>query len=148
MIEHVSLPQRALNIVLVEDDDGDAKALQRAFQKAKIANPLYRVRDGVEALEFLRGQMGITPPKKFVVLCDINMPRMNGLELLSEIRKDPDLCMTLIFMLTTSDDESDIAAAYRNNVAGYIIKSRAGHMFLDLMETLDAYWRVVELPDI
>jgi CheY-like chemotaxis protein len=148
MSKHPSLSQQALNIVLVEDDDGDAKALQRAFQRAKIANPLIRVRDGVEALDLLRGQMDIIPPRKFVVLCDINMPRMNGLELLAEIRKDPKLCKTLIFMLTTSDDRSDIDTAYRNNVAGYIVKSRAGHMFLDLMNTLDAYWRVVELPDI
>jgi len=147
-VEQLSLSHRALNIVLVEDDDGDAKALQRAFKKAKIANPLFRVHDGVEALEFLRGQMEILPPRQFVVLCDINMPRMNGLELLDEIRNDPALRMTLIFMLTTSDDESDIKTAYRNNVAGYIVKSRAGHMFLDLMDALDAYWRVVELPDI
>ncbi|MDE4191804.1 response regulator [Phaeobacter gallaeciensis] len=140
--------EKALNIVLVEDDDGDAKALRRAFKKAKIANPIIRFKDGVEALAFLRGNLETTPPKTFVVLCDINMPRMNGLELLGKIREDPQLRKTLIFMLTTSDDERDIEMAYLNNVAGYIVKARAGHMFLDLMTTLDNYWRVVEIPEI
>lgn len=140
--------EKALNIVLVEDDDGDAKALRRAFKKAKIANPITRFKDGVEALAFLRGNLETTPPKTFVVLCDINMPRMNGLELLGKIREDPQLRKTLIFMLTTSDDERDIEMAYLNNVAGYIVKARAGHMFLDLMTTLDNYWRAVEIPEI
>ncbi|MFY0312492.1 response regulator [Leisingera sp. D0M16] len=138
----------ALNIILVEDDDGDAKALRRAFDRARIANPIKRFTDGVEALAFLRGEMSQVPPPNFVVLSDINMPRKNGIELLEEIRADPVLRKVLFIVLTTSDDEKDISAAYANNVAGYILKSNAGDMFVDLMATLDNYWRVVELPEI
>ncbi|WP_264212560.1 response regulator [Leisingera thetidis] len=138
----------ALNIILVEDDDGDAKALRRAFQRAKIANPVVRFVDGVEALAFLRGEMQQMPPPNFVVLSDINMPRKNGIELLREIRADPVLRKILFIVLTTSEDERDISAAYANNVAGYILKSKAGDMFVDLMATFDTYWRIVELPDI
>ncbi|MBQ4823597.1 response regulator [Leisingera sp. HS039] len=138
----------ALNIILVEDDDGDAKALNRAFDRARIANPIKRFVDGVEALAFLRGEMHQVPPPNFVVLSDINMPRKNGIELLKEIRADPVLHKVLFIVLTTSADERDISAAYANNVAGYILKSNAGGMFVDLMATLDNYWRIVELPDI
>jgi len=138
----------ALNIILVEDDDGDAKALHRAFQQAKVANPVMRFVDGVEALSYLRGEMNQVPPPNFVVLSDINMPRKSGIELLEEIRADPVLHKVLFIVLTTSDDERDIAAAYANNVAGYILKSKAGDMFVDLMATLDSYWRIVELPEI
>lgn len=138
----------ALNIILVEDDDGDAKALRRAFQKARIANPVIRFVDGIEALAYLRGEMQQVPPPNFVVLSDINMPRKNGIELLEEIRADPELRKILFIVLTTSDDARDISAAYANNVAGYILKSKAGDMFADLMATLGNYWRIVELPDI
>lgn len=138
----------ALNIVLVEDDDGDAKALRRAFSRARIANPIQRFTDGVEALAFLRGEMSQVPPPSFVVLSDINMPRKSGIELLEEIRADPVLRKILFIVLTTSEDQRDISAAYANNVAGYILKSNAGDMFVDLMATLDHYWRIVELPEI
>ncbi|KIC17118.1 MULTISPECIES: response regulator [unclassified Leisingera] len=138
----------ALNIILVEDDDGDAKALRRAFEQARIANPVTRFADGVEALAFLRGEMSQVPPPHFVVLSDINMPRKNGIELLREIRADPVLHNILFIVLTTSDDDRDISEAYANNVAGYILKSKAGDMFTDLMATLDNYWRIVELPEI
>ncbi len=137
-----------VTIVLVEDDDGDAKMLRRAFARAKIANPIKRFVDGVEALSYLRGEMDQVPPPSFVVLSDINMPRMNGIELLQAIREDPVLHGALFIVLTTSDDERDIVAAYENHVAGYILKSKAGDMFLDLMATLDRYWRIVELPKI
>ncbi|UWQ81243.1 response regulator [Leisingera sp. S132] len=138
----------ALSIILVEDDDADAKALHRAFEKAKIANPITRFADGVEALTFLRGEMNQVPPPHFVVLSDIKMPRKNGIELLREIRADPLLHNILFLVLTTSDDERDISEAYAKNVAGYILKSRAGDMFADLMAALDNYWRIVELPEI
>lgn len=136
-----------LNIVLVEDDDGDAKAVRRAFDKARIANPIHRVVDGVAALAYLRGETG-TPPSTYVILLDINMPRMNGLEMLSELRKDPRLSRAIVFILTTSSDDRDRCAAYEKHVAGYIVKSRAGADFLELIATLDHYWRIIELPDM
>ena len=139
---------RHVQIILVEDDDGDAKAIRRAFSKARIANPLQRFRNGKEALAFLKGETDQDPPFQFVVLSDINMPCMSGIELLKALREDACLRKTLFFVLTTSDDERDITAAYYNNVADYILKSRAGDMFIELMSVMDNFWRIVELPVI
>lgn len=142
-----SRPRRPLDIILVEDDDADAKAVRRALTKAQIANPVARLVDGVEALAYLRGISG-TPPPSYVLLVDLNMPRMNGLEFLAELRRDPQLRGAVAFLLTTSGDEGDIAAAYDRNVAGYVLKENAGNDFLNLIGTLDHYWRIVELPRI
>jgi len=138
---------RPLNILLVEDDDGDAKAIERAFKKAKIANPILRAVDGVEALDMLKGANGKTkPPSPYILLVDINMPRMNGIQLIEALRADPDLRHTVAFILTTSKRDEDKTAAYDLNVAGYILKTTAGHDFLNLVSLVDYYWRIVELP--
>lgn len=147
-MKHLPEKTREVIIILVEDDDGDAKAIRRAFASARICNPLMRFKNGEEALAFLKGETEQVPPRQYVVLSDINMPRMSGIEFLEALRKDPDLRRTLFFVLTTSDDERDISAAYFNNVAGYILKSRAGDMFIELMSVMDSYWRFVELPVI
>jgi CheY-like chemotaxis protein len=136
-----------LNILLVEDDDGDAKAVQRAFQKAKIANPVLRAVDGIDALEIMRGTNGkakLSSP--YVLLADLNMPRMNGIRLVEALREDNDLRRTIVFVLTTSRREEDIKSAYDLNVAGYISKSTAGQDFLNLVNLVDCYGRIVELP--
>jgi CheY-like chemotaxis protein len=138
---------RALNIMLVEDDDGDAKALQRAFLKAKIANPILRAVDGMEALEMLNGTNGkvkATFPMLFLV--DLNMPRMNGIQFVQALRKDPELRHSVVFILTTSKRDEDKTAAYDLNVAGYIVKATAGQDFLNLVNLVDCYWRIVEMP--
>ena len=138
---------KTLNILLVEDDDGDAKAINRALAKAKIANPVYRAHDGQEAMEILTdSHADIKLPRPALLLVDINMPRMNGIELLREIRQKEELKRTVVFMLTTSDRDEDKIEAYDLNVAGYILKEKAGHDFLRLIELLDTYWRIVELP--
>ncbi len=138
---------KPLTILLVEDDDGDAMAIQRAFRNSKIANPMFRAIDGIEALEMLRGENGkdkIKPP--YLILIDINMPRMNGIDLIRRIREDDELRQAVAFILTTSKREEDKVAAYKLNVAGYIVKETAGRDFLNLVSLLDAYWRIVELP--
>jgi CheY-like chemotaxis protein len=138
---------RSLNILLVEDDDGDARAVQRAFQKAKIANPIVRAVDGIEALDVLRGSNGKEKlPSPNLLLVDINMPRMNGIQLVKAMREDQGLRQTVAFILTTSKRDEDKMAAYELNVAGYILKSTAGQDFLNLVGLVDAYWRIVELP--
>ncbi|MCA9261337.1 MAG: response regulator [Planctomycetales bacterium] len=137
---------REVEVLLVEDDDVDAEATLRAFRKARIANAVYRVRDGVEGLAVLRGTGAIAIKRPFLVLLDLNLPRMDGIDFLREVRSDPSLADTLVFVLTTSDDERDKNAAYERQVAGYIVKSRAGRDFAELTELLDHYWRVVEFP--
>lgn len=136
---------KALNILLIEDDDGDAMAVGRAFRKARVANPIVRAIDGRDALELLRSddRRGLQSP--FVVFLDVNMPRMNGHEFLAEIRKDPALRKLIVFMLSTSRDKRDIDAAYDRNVAGYIVKGTAGEDFLELASNIDSYWTMVEV---
>ena len=137
-----------LNILLVEDDDGDAKAVKRAFSREKIANQIVRAEDGIEALELLRGQNGKEKlPSLFIILVDLNMPRMGGIELIEEIRNDAELNKSIIFVLTTSKSEEDKVSSYELNVAGYIVKETAGRDFLELSKLIDNYWLLVELPE-
>ena len=136
-----------VNILLVDDDNVDAKAVQRAFKRAKIANPLYLARDGVEGLDMLRGGGGHTPlAKPYIIILDLNMPRMNGIEFLAELREDPNHRDAIVFVLTTSQADEDRAASYDKHVAGYLVKSNVGDGFLDLVELLDRYWSIVQLP--
>jgi CheY-like chemotaxis protein len=140
--------ERMLNILLVEDDELDVMNVRRAFQKNNIVNPLHVASNGVEALEMLRGQNGRTqiPPQRRIVLLDLNMPKMGGIEFLREIRKDPDLRMLTVVVLTTSDEERDKVEAYRLNVAGYILKPVTLSAFVETIATLNKYWMVNELP--
>lgn len=138
---------RRLSILLVEDDDGDAKAIRRAFRNAPNANPIVRATDGVEALEILRSKSETGIQEPFVILVDLNMPRMNGHELLAAIREDPELTAITAFVVTTSRDRTDVERAYNLHVAGYILKDRAGDDFSDLVSTLESYWKMVERPD-
>lgn len=137
----------AVSILLVEDDAIDAEAIQRAFRKHRIANPLQVFSDGLEALECLRGQGESSPPTRpYLILLDLNMPRMNGIEFLEELRNDESLHDNVVFVLTTSDDDRDKVAAYEQHVAGYMVKSKAGEDFMELIALLDHYWRIVEFP--
>ncbi|OYP33863.1 response regulator [Rhodopirellula sp. MGV] len=141
-------PERGeITVLLVEDDDGDAKAIRRAFKKARIGNQLVRTNDGVEALELLRGEhTELSLIRPYVMLVDIYMPRMDGIELVRTIRADPKLKSMVVFMLTTSDDHRDRIESYDLNVAGYIVKELAGEDFWRLTTLLDNYWRVVCMP--
>lgn len=141
------MSHKEVTFLLVEDDEVDVMHLRRSFRKLKIANPMIVANDGIEALEILRGQNGQTQPgQPYIILLDLNMPRMSGLEFLKEVRDDPALKHSVIFVLTTSNDDQDKFKAYDKHVAGYIVKSDAGASFLEALEMLDRYWRVVELP--
>ncbi len=135
---------RPLNILLVEDDDVDVMNVRRAFRQFHIMNPLFVASDGVEALSMLRS--GAVPSERRLVLLDLNMPRMNGIELLRELRSDPSLHATPVVVLTTSDDERDRIEAYNLHVAGYLVKPVTFASFCELMVTLSKYWMLVELP--
>jgi len=137
-----------VQVLLVEDDDIDAETVKRSFQKMKIGNPIRHARDGEEALEMLRGENGAEPIiGPFVVLLDLNMPRLGGHDFLAEIRKDPILRETVVFVLTTSNAGDDRTKAYKKNVAGYIVKHEAGTGFIEAIKMLQQFWRVVTLPN-
>ena len=138
MVEHV------LNILLVEDDDVDVMNVRRAFQKAHVSNPLFVAGNGIEGLEILRGNS--MPAERRLVLLDLNMPRMNGIEFLRALRADPELRTLPVVVLTTSNDERDKIDAYDLNVAGYLLKPVTFTNFVDLMSALNKYWMLVEMP--
>lgn len=138
-----------LNILLVEDDELDVMNLRRAFKKNNILNPLYVAGNGVEALEMLRGQDGQAPeyPRdRRIILLDLNMPKMNGIEFLRELRDDPALRPIPVIVLTTSDEEGDKVDAYQLNVAGYLLKPVTLGSFIETMAALNKYWMLSELP--
>jgi CheY-like chemotaxis protein len=138
------MDDRALNILLVDDDEVDVMTVKRAFSKANITNPTYVATNGLEALELLRGDL--IPPKRRVVLLDLNMPKMNGIEFLRELRKDPALAPTTVIVLTTSNEDRDRVEAYRLNVAGYLLKPVTFQTFAEVMAALNKYWTLQELP--
>ena len=136
-----------INILVVEDDEIDIRALKRGFSEQKIENSLTIARDGLEALDVLRGKNG-TPPlsRPYLILLDINMPRMNGIEFLEEISGDPSLSNSVVFVLSTSDALPDVLSAYENNVAGFLQKAAGGDDFSYLAQMLKFYMQLVQLP--
>jgi CheY-like chemotaxis protein len=141
------MDEKLLHILLVDDDEVDVMNVQRSFKKNNITNPLYVANNGLEALDLLRGQgrKAIPGPRRLILL-DLNMPKMSGLEFLRAIREDPALRPLTVVVLTTSDDERDRIEAYNLNVAGYILKPVTFTAFVEAMATLNKYWTINELP--
>lgn len=137
------MTSKTVTVLLVEDDVVDQMAVTRAFSKAKIANPIVTAKDGVDGLAMLRDGRVAHP---YLILLDLHMPRLNGIEFLQELRKDPALRKSIVFVLTTSKDDEDRVKAYDLNVAGYIVKSEVGNGFMQVVSLLDHYWKVVEFP--
>ncbi len=141
------MTNKTVHVLLVDDDEVDVEAIIRGFENQRIGNPFTVVPDGIEAFNALRGENGHERlPRPYLILLDINMPRMNGIEFLQALRQDPELKQSIVFVLTTSNRDEDIMAAYNSQIAGYLLKSRAGKDFVDLISLLDTYWRVVEFP--
>ena len=132
------------NILLVEDDEVDVMNVRRAFKKNNIANPLHVASNGLEALEMLRSPA--MARERRLILLDLNMPRMNGIEFLRELRADAELRAIPVVVLTTSNEEKDRVEAYNLNVAGYIVKPVTLINFVETMATLNKYWTLSELP--
>jgi len=138
---------KELTFLIVEDNDLDFEKAQRAFARLKTTNPIIRARDGCEALEVLKGSPEIEKLQKpYLVLLDVNMPRMNGFEFLEEVRKESDLSDAPVVVLTTSDREQDIATAYKHHVAGYVVKPVTRDEMVQVLSTLDSYWNLCERP--
>ncbi len=138
------MSEKMLNILLVEDDEVDVMNVRRAFKKNNICNPLWVAGNGLDGLAMLRGPE--IPRDRRLILLDLNMPKMNGIEFLRELRGDPELRLTPVVVLTTSDDERDRVDAYNLNVAGYILKPVTLMNFVEAMATLNKYWTLVEMP--
>lgn len=143
------MKERTVNILLVEDDEVDIMNVKRAFRKINVTNPLYVANNGLEALEMLRAtresELNL-PDNRRIILLDINMPKMNGIEFLQELRKDPKLASTPVVVLTTSDEDQDRVEAYKLNVAGYILKPVTFSSFAEVMAALNRYWTLCEMP--
>ncbi len=135
-----------LNILLVEDDKVDVMNVRRAFEKSHITNPVWVAENGLRALEMLRA--GEVPLERLLILLDLNMPKMTGIEFLRELRADEHLRWLPVVVLTTSDTDNDRVEAYGLNVAGYILKPVTFESFVDTMVTLNKYWTLVEMPGV
>jgi CheY-like chemotaxis protein len=137
-----------VTVLLVDDDKVDVMAVKRAFRLLNIEATLIEARNGIEALQHLRGENGLTkivPP--YLILLDLNMPRMGGLEFLDELRRDPDLRRSLTMVMTTSAAAGDRARAYDRNIAGYLLKHSTQDEFLRAISMLDAFCRTVCFPE-
>jgi CheY-like chemotaxis protein len=137
-----------LNILLVEDDEVDVMTVQRAFRSGQITNPLYIANNGLEALAMLRGEPGktsIIPPDRRIILLDLNMPEMNGLEFLQELRSDATIKHIPVVVFTTSNEERDRIETYCLNIAGYILKPATFDCLVQIVMTLNSYWISCEM---
>lgn len=141
------MKHQAVSFLIVDDDVVSVMSMQRMFKKLRLLNPVQVAGDGLEALDILRqanAPGGLQYP--FIVVLDLNMPRMTGHEFLKEIRDDPTLTDTTVFVMSTSDSPHDIDEAYRAHVAGYILKDGRPDSFRDALELLGAYSEIVQLP--
>lgn len=129
-------------ILLVEDDRLDAMTAKRAFKDLNVTNPLVHSVNGEEALEYLRDEGNRKP---CVILLDLNMPRMNGIEFLKIVKEDETLKSIPIVVLTTSGDKEDISESFKLSVAGYIVKPVDYKGFVEAVRTVDLYWTLSEL---
>jgi CheY-like chemotaxis protein len=136
-----------LHILLVQDDDVDAEVLLRGFQRQGCPPTVTVAHDGLEALEALRGQAGQNPPlRPHLIITDLNLPRMNGLQLIQALRQDLLLRRSIIFVLSSSALDVDTAAVYDQHIAGYLLKSNLDEQASGLLRLIESYRELVEFP--
>lgn len=140
------MAEKLVTVLLVEDDLVDVMNVQRAFKKNNMQNPLAHAKNGIEALAMLKGDEGYTKiePRPQIILLDLNMPKMNGLEFLKALRNDSELKSISVFVMTTSNDERDRIDAFNLNVAGYILKPVSFEKFVGAVSILNSYWKLCE----
>ncbi len=137
-----------IEILLVEDNVGDARLAEEALKESKVRNKLHHVKDGVEAMKFLHRQQEyahVTPPD--LILLDLNLPRKDGREVLAEIKEDPELKLVPVVVLTTSEAERDLVKSYDLHANAFIVKPIDLNRFIEIVETIEDFWfTVVKLP--
>jgi CheY-like chemotaxis protein len=139
---------KKLNVLLVDDDEVDVMTVKRAFKKNKLSHQLWVAENGLEALAVLQKvKQNETkfPSCNRIILLDLNMPKMSGIEFLQVVRADPNLKSIPVIVLTTSNEECDKISAYNFNVAGYIIKPVTFEKFVETIATLSNYWLTNEI---
>jgi CheY-like chemotaxis protein len=154
MFEHergeIKMGKEPFVVLMAEDNEHDIVATKRAWKKHYIANPLYIVNDGEECLDFLRKEGKYSEPgaapRPGILLLDINMPKMDGLAVLKEIRKDEDLRRLPVIILTTSKAEEDRIKSYDLGVNAYVVKPVGFENFSEAVRTISLFWQLVELP--
>ncbi|HEB55985.1 MAG TPA: response regulator [Gammaproteobacteria bacterium] len=135
------------SILLVDDDEVDVMNMQRAVQKNWLRGTLQVAENGLQALQMLRRDKAEKlRPQVQMIVTDINMPRMNGIDFIRALRADSELQNMLVFVMTTSNNDGDRRAAYALNVAGYILKPVEPNKFMAAMKILDSYWSLIEGP--
>lgn len=132
-------------ILLVEDNPMDLDLTRRAFSRRRLANPLVVARDGAEAVELVAGWPAGQPPPA-IVLLDLKLPRVDGLEVLRAIRAHPELGTVPVIVLTTSTEDQDVEKAYRIGANSYIVKPVDFEKFLAVVSQIDLYWLVLNHP--
>jgi len=139
---------RPIEILMVEDNPGDVRLTVEALKEAKVRNNLHTVEDGVEALAFLRREGRYAEaPRPDLVLLDLNLPKMNGREVLAVIKEDPDLRRIPVVILTVSQAEQDIVRSYNLHANCYITKPVDLDQFLEVVKSIENFWlTVVMLP--
>ncbi|KZM38976.1 chemotaxis protein CheY [Marinomonas sp. SBI22] len=133
----------SITILLIEDDDVDAIGINRSFVKAGLKNEIVRAKNGKEALHLLK--MGVVG-YPFIILLDLNMPMMDGLEFLTYLREYEKFKQSIVYVLTTSKSEQDIALSFDKNVAGYFIKNEVGTGYDSIVEFLGSYMKIAHFP--
>jgi len=136
--------QNSKPILLIEDDRVDVMTVKRALNDQKVTNPLVQVASGEEAIEYLRNGGNQKP---CLILLDLNMPKMNGVEFLKIVKVDETLKKIPIVVLTTSTEEQDVAESFKLGAAGYMVKSVDYEKFVDIVRAIDVYWSLSELPN-
>lgn len=135
--------QSSKPILLVEDDSIDVMTVKRAFKELDVTNPLVAAGDGEEALDYLKDQTSLKP---CVILLDLNMPRMSGIEFLKIAKSDESLRTIPIIVFTTSNTEQDIIQSFELGAAGYMVKAVDYSKFIETIKTIDSYWSLSKLP--
>jgi CheY-like chemotaxis protein len=135
-----------VSVLLVEDDSLEAEAVMRGFRRNQLDCPIEIARDGVEALSWLRSRYERKQVSPLIIMLDIRLPRMDGIEFLKELRSDPAMNRSIVFILTTSTDPKDIQQAYEYSVAGFIPKEQIASDFSNLISLLRTYCSLVAFP--